>query len=386
MCKGKPIYLDYNATTPCAPEVLDRMIPFFGVACGNPSSPHRMGRDASRAVEAAREQVAAAIGSDASEIIFTSGATESNWLCLFGCVQGAASERTRMLVGAAEHKSILANREVLEQRGITVEEIPVNGIGVIRAEVLATQLRSDVVLVSVQAANNEIGTVQPIAEIARLAHRAGSLVHCDAAQAVGKIPFDVCSAGVDLASLSAHKIHGPKGVGAMFVRRGLSRSRLLPPIRGGGQEGGFRSGTLNVPGVVGMGVAFEVACSRLRGDADRALALRDALERDLVAGIPGSWINGQGRSRLPGTTSLTVPGLPADVIVAGVSPVCISSGSACTSGAVGPSHVLLAMGMRREDAECTVRISLGRYTTSAEVKAAAKVIVQSVCELRSQLA
>ena len=379
------IYLDYNATTPCAPEVIECMIPFFGVVFGNPSSPHAMGRDANRAVEAAREQVANGVGSDASEIVFTSGATESNWLSLLGCVQGAVSGRTRMLVGAAEHKSIVANGELLWLRGITVEAVPVDNTGLVRLDALATLLRSDVVLVSVQAANNEVGTIQPIAEIARMAHGAGALVHCDAAQAVGKMRFSVHSTGVDLASFSGHKAHGPKGVGALFIGHGLSRSRFAPPIGGGGQEGGLRPGTLNVPGIVGMGAAFDLASARLSEDMERAAALRDELERGLLASITGARVNGQRQNRLSGTSSITVPGLPADVIVAAVSPVCISSGSACTAGTVGPSHVLLAMGMPREDAECTVRISLGRYTTRAEVSTAVDVIAHSVREARSQL-
>lgn len=380
------IYLDYNATTPCAPEVVESMLPFLLTAFGNPASSHFMGREASRHVEAARCQVAEAIGSDASEIVFTGGATESNNLALLGIVERSEPSRRRILVSATEHKSVLATSELLSQKGFAVATIPVDQTGLVRLDAFKEQLDSDVLLVSVHAANNEVGTVQPLRAVAELAHQQGALVHCDAAQALGKMLFRVDQLDIDMASLSGHKVYAPKGIGALYIRQGLAQSRLAPILAGGGQESGLRPGTLNVPGIVGMGVACGLARSRLDEDMRQVGGLRDQLEERLLGLVPGIRVNGHLRNRLPGTSSITVPGVPADAIVANVSPLCVSAGSACTSGAVAPSHVLLAMGMCREDAECTIRISLGRYTTRSDIDAAVELLSSAVSGLRAQLA
>lgn len=379
------IYLDNNATTPCAPEVLAAMLPFFSADFANPSSPHTLGRRAAQHVEEARRQVAACIQCDASEVVFTSGATESNNLALLGLLGVEGAERRRLLVGAAEHKSVLAPCDMLSKAGFAVEQIPVDGTGMIRVEALRERLRPDVLLVSVQAANNEVGTIQPIREVAELAHGVGAIVHCDATQLLGKIACHVHELRVDLASFSGHKVYGPKGVGVLFARRGLARRKLMPVFGGGGQEFGFRPGTLNVPGIVGMGIACALAESRLSADAVEIAELRNTLERGILEALRGTRVNGHLQSRLPGTSNMTIDGIPADALLTNVPEVCFSAGSACTSGAVAPSHVLLAMGLSREDAECSVRISLGRHTTREDVEFAVARVVRGVLTLRTQL-
>jgi cysteine desulfurase len=379
---AKIIYLDNNATTPCAPEVLAGMLPFFSADFANPSSPHTLGRRAAQHVEKARRQVAACIQCDPSEVIFTSGATESNNLALLGLL---GAERRRLLVGAIEHKSVLAPCEMLAKAGFAVEEISVDSMGMIRVEALRERLRPDVLLVSVQAANNEVGTIQPIREVAELAHGVGAIVHCDAAQLLGKIACHVHELGADLASFSGHKVYGPKGVGVLFVKRGLAGRKLMPVFGGGGQEFGFRPGTLNVPGIVGMGIACELAEARLSADAVEIAELRNKLERGILEAVPGTRVNGHLRSRLPGTSNMTIEGIPADALLTNVPEVCFSAGSACTSGAVAPSHVLLGMGLSREDAECSVRMSLGRHTTREDVEFAVARVVRGALTLRTQL-
>jgi cysteine desulfurase len=380
------IYLDNNATTPCAPEVVEGMLPFLSSDYGNPSSPHAAGRKALRAVEAARADIANAVGCDSADIIFTSGATESNNLALLGAAEMAEPSRRRVLVGAIEHKSVLAACHLLVERGFVVEEIPVDDTGTVRIDAVERMLGPDVLVVAVQAANNEVGTLQPVEAIARLAHKHGSLVHCDAAQALGKIDIQVARLGVDMASFSGHKVYGPKGIGTLFLRRGMASSRIAPILAGGGQELNLRPGTLNVPGIVGMGIACKAARSRLPDDVATIASLRDRLEAGVLHQVPGAKINGSRQNRLPGTSSISVKGVPADVLIANVPQLCISTGSACTSGANSPSHMLLAMGLSREDAECTIRISMGRYTTLEDVDAAIELLTSAVSALRGQLA
>ena len=376
------IYLDNNATTPCAPEVVDAMLPFLRVTYGNPASSHVLGRQASAAVAKAREQVAALIGCEASEIVFTGGATESNNLALLGLAEKAKSSRKRILISAVEHKSVSAPCDILATRGFAIEEVPVNHSGLLRLEVLKGRLGEDVLFVSMQAANNEVGTIQPVEEITRYAHACGALVHCDAAQALGKVQFRVDGIGVDLASFSGHKLYGPKGVGALFVRQGLVGSQVAAVLGGGGQELGLRPGTLNVPGIVGMGLSCELAKSRLGEDAVQLGRLRDLFEENLLSALPYARVNGNRTSRLPGTTSVTIKGVPSDALMANVPQVCISDGSACTSGTMAPSHVLLAMGLSRDDAECTIRIGVGRFTTEEDIATAVKLLSSAALALR----
>jgi cysteine desulfurase len=379
----RTVYLDNNATTPCAPEVVEGMLECFSSNYGNPSSSHIMGRRAMQCVEDARGHVADSIGADPTEIVFTSGATESNNLAMLGVGGGGDPSRKRILVSAVEHKSVLGPGGILAQMGFVIEEVPVDSTGLVRVEALQDRLGPDVLLVSIQAASNEVGTLQPMGTLAQVVHEVGALVHCDAAQAMGKIPFDVSEFGVDMASLSGHKVYGPKGVGALFIKRGLAGSRVVPILGGGGQESGLRPGTLNVPGIVGMGIACGLAQSRLSQDMAEIARLRNLLEERLLAAVPGARINGNLTSRLPGTSSITFPGVPADALIANVPEVCVSTGSACTSGAVAPSHVLLAMGLSRDEAECTIRIGVGRYTTREDVEAGASLLSKAALGLRS---
>ena len=377
------IYLDNNATTPCAREVVDGMLPFFSSDYGNPSSPHAAGRKALRAVEAARLHIADAVGCDSADLIFTSGATESNNLALLGAAERAEPSRRRVLVGAIEHKSVLATCHLLTERGFIVEEVPVDDTGMVRVDAVEHKLGPDVLIVAVQAANNEVGTLQPVEAVARLAHGHGALVHCDAAQALGKIDIQVAKLGVDMASFSGHKVYGPKGIGVLFLRRGMASVRIAPILGGGGQELNLRPGTLNVPGIVGMGIACKAARSCLADDVATITFLRDRLEAGVLHQVPGVKINGNRQNRLSGTSSMSVRGIPADVLIANLPQLCISTGSACTSGANSPSYVLLAMGLSREEAECTVRISLGRYTTRKDVDAAIELLSSAISVLRA---
>jgi len=381
----RTIYLDNNATTPCAPEVIEGILECLSSDYGNPSSSHIMGRRAMQRVEEAREQVADSIGGDPAEIIFTSGATESNNLALLGVAEGGEPSRRRILVSAVEHKSVLVTCSILAQRGFTVEEIPVDHTGLLRVEALRARVGPDVLLVSVQAANNEVGTLQPIGAIAQYAHEHGALVHCDTAQVLGKTPLCIGDLGVDMASFSGHKMYGPKGIGALFVKQGLAGSKVVPVLGGGGQELGLRPGTLNVPGIVGMGIACRLSQPRLDQDMVETESLRDLLEDKLLALVPGAKVNGNRAARLPGTSSITFPGVPADALIANVPEVCVSAGSACTSGAVAPSHVLLAMGLSRDDAECTIRIGVGRFTTKEDIETAVRLLSSAALALRLQV-
>jgi len=378
------VYLDNNATTQCAPEVVAAMLPYFTEQYGNPASPHDVGRIASRAITEAREQVALALGSRPEHIVFTGSATEANNIALLG-VARITGKRHKIAVSAVEHKSVLEPARYLGQHGYTIVTIPVDDDGVIDLQAAEALIDTDTLLVSVQAANNETGVVQPISEMVRLSHERGALCHCDVAQLFGKLPLNVLDLRVDLASISAHKMYGPKGVGALLVTL-RNHSRFLGSIfYGGQQEQGLRPGTSNVPGIIGFGAAAQLVSPLLASEGERVRCLKNDLENALVGAIPGAWVNGQKSQRLPGTISLTVPGIPADMLMANLSTVCVSNGSACNSGAPDPSHVLLAMGLNHLEAESTVRISLGRYTTAADVKSAFCEISDAVARLRSQL-
>ena len=384
MAKVKPIYLDYNATTPCAAEVIEAMLPFFSGDFGNPASPHAMGRVAAEAVEAARVRVAALVECAPDEIIFTSGATESNNIVLLGIVSQPRTRR-KIAISAVEHKSVLEPCARLAQRGFAVITLPVDGHGIVDLDEASRLIDDDTLLVSVQGANNETGTVQPVTEIARIAHTHGALMHSDCAQMLGKVPVSVFDLGVDYASFSGHKVYGPKGIGFLFFGGGRCRSQLDSICFGGGQETGLRPGTLNVPGIVGFGEACRLARERLPKDMHGIDALRHRFELAITQALPSAHINGSEVDRLPGTTSLTLPGLPASMLIANVPHLCIGEGSACSSGAPEPSHVLLAMGLSREDAESTVRFSLGRGNSVVDVDEAACSVERETKRLLSAM-
>jgi len=377
------IYLDNNATTPCAPEVVDAMLPFFSRECGNPSSPHMMGRRASLAVTQAREQVAAFIDCDPAELYFTSGATESSNILLLG-MAAQREHRRRIVTTAIEHKSVLGPCERLTEAGFEVCRLPVTQEGVADLAAAEEMIDDSTLLVSVQGANSEIGTLQPVRLISNMAHAHDALMHCDATQMLGKVPFAVDDLGVDAASFSTHKIYGPKGAGALYVRAGYARARVAPVMFGGGHEDSLRPGTLNAPGIVGFGVACAIAQRSLDDEMEHIRGLRDTMEHELSSRIPRTLLNGAGAARLPNTTSISIDGIPADLLISHVPQVCMSAGSACSTGTVSPSHVLLACGRSREQASCTIRLSVGRYNTEEEVHAACDFLVEAVEALRAE--
>lgn len=371
------IYLDYHATTPCDPKVVEVMLPYFSEAFGNPSSSvHAMGRRAAEAVEAAREQVAALIGARKGEVIFTGGATESNNLAILGVARASKGGRKGVVTCAIEHKSVLLPCKELAKSGFDAVVLQVDRYGRVPLDALEAVLNQDTLLVSIQSANNEIGTIQPIPEIAALAHAHGALVHCDAAQSVGKVPVDVAEWDVDFLSISAHKLYGPKGVGALYIKGGPYAQPIEPLVIGGGQEWELRAGTVNVPGIVGFGQACLLAGELLEEEAARVGELRDYMEAKLRALIPGIRFNGDPDSRLPGNSSVTLPGIEVEALIARVPSIALSTGSACTSGAPEPSKVLQALGMTRHDAYSTVRVGLGRFTTREQIDRAVDSIYE----------
>jgi cysteine desulfurase len=379
----RTIYLDYNATTPCDPRVIEAMLPYFHDHPANPANTlHPEGRRAARAVEDARAQVAVLVGAQPEEIIFTSGGTESNNLAILGVARAHADgPRRKIVTTAVEHKAVLGPCEQLRSEGFEVVLLPVNVDGAVDLTAAAEQIDESTLLVSVQTANNEVGTIQPVAAVADLARAKGAFVHSDAAQAVGKIPVDVFHLGLELASLSAHKFCGPKGVGALFVRGGPQSSLLSPVLFGGGQETGTRPGTINVPGVVGTGCASEISRQMLDGETARLTALRDRFERYLSGKIQGLVVNGRMGERLPGTTNLSFSAVEGDVLSANVPLLAIGTGAACNSGALEPSPVLLAMGVERTAAKCSIRVSMGRFTSESDVQNAEEMLMQGYSRL-----
>jgi cysteine desulfurase len=380
------IYLDNNATTPVAPEVAEAMRPYLAQDYGNASSVHWFGQRAREAVEKAREQVARLISAPPAEIVFTSGGTESDNAAVFGAVEGA---RTRTLSGpkhvitsSIEHPAVLYSARALERRGIHVTFVPVGSDGVVDPAEVERALRPETILITVMLANNEIGTLQPVEEIGRLAREPHITLHTDAVQAVGKVPVDVERLGVDLLSLSAHKLYGPKGVGALYVRKG---TRLEPFMHGGHHERDRRPGTENVPGIVGLGAAAELAEKCLAEDAVRLAALRDRLEAGLLSRVEALRVNSHPAHRQPNTLNLTFDGIKGESLVMALDleGVACSTGSACASGSVEPSHVLTALGLSCDQARSSMRLSLGRYNTEAEVDMALEVISRVVGRLRA---
>lgn len=376
------IYLDNNATTPLAPEVFEAMKPFFSEDFGNASSIHWYGQQAKAAVEKAREQVARLIGARASEVVFTSGGTEADNAALVGIIEAARSDAKHVITTAIEHHAVLHMAKALEKRGVSVTYLRAGSSGVVDPDDIARAIRPETVLISVMHANNELGTLQPLEEIGRLARERDVYFHTDAVQSVGKIPVDVEKLGADLLSLSAHKLHGPKGVGALYVRKGTI---LRPLLYGGHHERDRRPGTENVPGIVGLGKAAELALARLDEEAERLRALRDRLEQGIFARVPQVAINGDPERRLPTTTNLSFDHIEGEgfVIAMDLRGIACSTGAACSSGSLEPSHVLAAIGRSAQQARSSIRFSLGRFNTSEDIDATLEVLPAVVEQLRS---
>ncbi len=377
------IYLDHNATTPLDPRVLEAMRPYLLEEFGNPSSRHRMGCAAAAAVETARGEVAAALSADPREIVFTSGATEANNLALLGVAEGgAAAGRDRHVVTVrTEHRAVLDPCRELERRGFRLTVLPVDGEGRLDPDALAAAVTDRTLLVSIMHANNETGLLHPLRELSAIARARGALFHTDATQSFGKLRLDVDEDGLDLVSFSAHKLYGPKGVGGLYVRRRRPRVRLSPRQLGGGHERGHRSGTLNVPGIVGLGRAAALAVAGRDEERARVARLRDRLEAALLA-IDGAVRNGPASPRLPGTTNVGFAGLDAPTLLERMPEVCASTAAACTSAVVQPSHVLGAMGLDDARIGASIRFSLGRTTTDEDVDRAATLVGEAVAAAR----
>jgi cysteine desulfurase len=378
-----PIYMDNQATSPLDPRVLEAMMPYLTTKFGNAASRnHQFGWEAEKAVETAREQIAQLIGATAKEIIFTSGATESNNLAIKGIAEMYRERGNHIITQVTEHKAILDTCKRLEKHGYRVTYLPVKADGLIDMEDLKRAMDEKTILVSIMAANNEIGILQPIREIGKLCHEKGVLFHTDAVQAVGKVPFDVIADNVDVASLSGHKIYGPKGVGALYVRRRNPRVQIAAQIDGGGHERGMRSGTLNVPGIVGLGKACEIAQEELESEMIRLKALRDRLQQKLEAELDYIHVNGSMEHRLPGNLNVSFVYVEGESLLMGINDVAVSSGSACTSATLEPSYVLKALGLGDDVAHSSIRFGLGRFNTEAEVDYVAAKVIQIVKHLR----
>jgi cysteine desulfurase len=377
------IYLDHNATTPPAPEVVDRMAASLREEFGNPSSVHHYGQVAKAALDDARSAVAALIGSDPSEVVFTSGGTESDNFAIRGVAEALEPTGRRHLIATAiEHEAVLNTFKALARRGWKTTLLPVDQTGIVTTDALERALTDDTALVSIMHANNEIGTIQPIAQLARLAKARGAVFHTDAVQTTGKIPVDVKALGVDLLSLSAHKFYGPKGAGALWIRRGV---RLQTPMTGGKQERGRRAGTENVAGIVGLGVAAQIARGKMAAESDRLAPLRDRLEEGVLASVSGTAINGARSPRVPNTTNISFDRVEAEslLIALDLAGVAVSTGSACSSGTLEPSHVLKAMGFAPHRTQNSIRFSLGVANTEADVQRVIEVLPGVVDKLRS---
>lgn len=383
MTSKLPIYLDYNATTPVDKRVLEAMLPFFCEDFGNPSSrSHAFGWKAEAACEVARQQVAELIGATPGEITWTAGATESNNLAIKGVCEMYRDRGRHIITCPTEHNAVLDPCAALASMGWEVTQIPVDKTGRVNPADIQAAITDQTVLISIMAANNETGTLAPLAEIGRIAKQAGVLFHSDATQAAGKISIDVESLGVDLLSLSAHKLYGPKGTGCLYVRRRSPRVRLTRQMHGGSHEKGLRGGTLNVPGIVGMGAAAEIAGAELAEDTKRILALRNRLEKGLGEQLPDVHLNGHPVERLCNTANLSFAYVEGEALLMKLSSLAVSSGSACMSESREPSHVLMAMQVPDTQANAAIRFSLGRPTTTEEIDFAIGAVVQAVRELR----
>lgn len=378
-----PIYLDYNATTPCDPRVVEAMLPFFTQQFGNAASRHHsFGWQAEEAVEKAREQVADLIGAESKEIIFTSGATEADNLALKGAAETYAVKGSHIITCNIEHKAVLDVCRALEKKGVDVTYLPVNAEGLITPDQVEAAILPNTILVAIMYANNELGTLMPVKEIGAVARKHNVLHFTDATQAVGKIPVDVNRDNIDLLALSAHKLYGPKGAGALYVRRRGPRVKLTAQQHGGGHERDLRSGTLNVPGIVGLGKACEICKTEMQQDAKRLQKLRDRLENALLE-IENSFVNGNREHRLPHVTNIGFSGVDNEGLLMGVNKeIALSSGSACTSASLEPSYVLKALGLGDEVARSSLRFSLGRFTTEEEIDYVIAKVSETVKQLR----
>ncbi|HWO40952.1 MAG TPA: IscS subfamily cysteine desulfurase [Candidatus Eisenbacteria bacterium] len=384
MALKTPIYLDNHATTPVDPRVLEAMLPYFSERFGNASSRnHAFGWEAEAAVDVAREQVARLLGAASPrEIVFTSGATESDNLAIKGVAEAYRDKGNHIVTCAIEHKAVLDSCKVMEKRGFEVTYLAVDRTGLVDPDRLRAAITGRTILISIMLANNEIGTIEPVEEIGRIARERGVLFHTDATQAVGKIPVDVDKMNVDLLSITAHKMYGPKGVGALYVRSSKPRAKLTPMLDGGGHERGMRSGTLNVPGIVGLGRACEVAQHEMARESERLLALRERLKAAILAGLDDVEINGHPSARLPGNLNMNFAYVEGESLLMGLKEIAVSTGSACTSASLEPSHVLRAIGVNENLAHTSIRFGLGRFNTEEEIDYAAARVIEEVRRLR----
>jgi cysteine desulfurase len=380
-----PIYLDYHSTTPVDPRVLDAMLPYFGVRFGNASSrSHEYGWVAEAAVENARTRIANLIHASSKEIIFTSGATESINLALKGIAESYQSRGNHIVTATTEHRAVLDTCRGLERNGYRVTYLPVDTTGKVQPSQVFDAITDETVLVSIMAANNEIGTIAPVAEIGQICRSRGVLFHTDAAQAVGKIPIDTLSMHVDLMSFSAHKMYGPKGVGALYIRSAHPMIRLSAQIQGGGHERGLRSGTLNVPGIVGMGEAAHIVLQEMEAEARRSARLRDRLVEGITVHLDDVRVNGHPTDRLANNANIVFSGTRAERLMMEMKDLAVSSGSACSTGSAEPSHVLRAIGLPEEDILASIRFGLGRFTTEEEIDYAVSRVVRTVKAARER--
>jgi cysteine desulfurase len=378
-----PIYMDYHATTPVDPRVIEAMMPYFSEKFGNAASRnHPFGWEAEEAVEAARKQVASLIGANAKEIIFTSGATESNNLAIKGVAEMYREKGNHIITCVTEHKAVIDTCKKLEKQGLRVTYLPVQKDGRIDLDELRSAITDKTILITIMTANNEIGVLQPIADIGAIAKEKGILFHTDGVQAAGKVPFDVNALKVDLVSISAHKMYGPKGVGALYVRRRNPRVLLAEQINGGGHERGMRSGTLNVTGIVGLGKAAELCQQEMAKDTERLRALRDRLNEALHRNLDEIYINGSMEHRLPHNLNISFAYVEGESLLMGINDVAVSSGSACTSASLEPSYVLKALGAGDDLAHSSIRFGLGRWTTEEEVDYVVDKLTKVVRRLR----
>jgi cysteine desulfurase len=379
-----PIYMDNHATTRVDPRVLEVMIPYFTDKFGNAASrSHTFGWESEAAVDLAREQIAKLIhASSPREIIFTSGATESDNLAIKGVAESYRDKGNHIVTCVTEHKAVLDTCKVLEKQGCQVTYLPVDGNGLVNMHRLREAITNKTILISIMAANNEIGTIEPVKEIGQFAHEHGILFHTDATQAVGKIPLNVEAMNIDLLSLTAHKMYGPKGVGALYVRAAKPRVRLRPMIDGGGHERGMRSGTLNVPGIVGLGKACEIAQKEMAAEAERLISLRERLKQKIIDQLEEVYVNGHPTERLPGNMNISFAYVEGESLLMALKEIAVSTGSACTSASLEPSHVLRAIGVEDELAHTSIRFGLGRFNTEAEVDYVVRRIVEEIRRLR----
>lgn len=379
-----PVYMDNHATTPVDPRVLDAMLPYFCEKFGNAASRnHSFGWEAEAAVDEAREQIAQLIhASSPKEIIFTSGATESDNLAIKGVAELYQDKGNHIVTCVTEHRAVLDSCKVLERRGYKVTYLPVDSRGLVDIGRLSEAATEKTILISIMAANNEVGTIQPVREIGRLAKEKGIIFHCDATQGVGKIPMDVEEMGIDLLSMSAHKIYGPKGIGALYVRSKKPKVRLYPIIDGGGHERGMRSGTLNVSGIVGLGKACQIALKELPEETTRLTQLRERLKEGIFGRLDEVYLNGHPTRRLPGNLNVSFAYVEGESLLMGLKEIAVSSGSACTSASLEPSYVLRALGVEEDLAHTSIRFGLGRFNTDEEVDYTIRRVVEEVTRLR----